>query len=416
MLHKWAWRTVGGRLDADPIAVDSARLVSESRSGVVVLPGFVGRGENGDTTLLGRGGSDLTALFLAHRLSARCVLVKDVDGLYTSDPACSGVRASRFAHVSYETAARVGGSVVQLKAVLFAESNRLRFSIMSIGSGKATEVGPFSDRLDDTETYPEPLRVALLGCGTVGGGVYERLAAMPSLFTVIGVGTRTGEGPRAIGVPTNLITSDLEALVERPCDVVVELIGGTKRAASLIESSLRLGRHVVTANVGLIAADGDALETLAAESGASLRYNAAVGAVLPALETIKRAKLAGPFKGFSGVLSGACNFVLDRLAAGANMSTAVRGAQDLGYAEAHPQVNFSGIDSAQKVMLLARAAFGASPTLDSISRKGIEGLNTQKLKQAEQRGEAVRLVARCYRSEKGIEASVEPVALPQLPT
>src|SRR5207302_3593223 len=113
-------RTVGSRLDAVPTAVDSARLASESRRGVVVMPGFVGRGESGDTTLLGRGGSDLTALFLAHRLSASCVLVKDVDGLYTSDPASIALRPSRFAQVSYETVARLGGPLVQLKAVRFA--------------------------------------------------------------------------------------------------------------------------------------------------------------------------------------------------------------------------------------------------------------------------------------------------------
>src|SRR5262245_38452468 len=80
-------RTVGDRLNADPIAIDSARLLGEARRAIVVLPGFVGRSENGDTTLLGRGGSDLTALFLAQRLSARCALIKDVAGLYTSDPA-----------------------------------------------------------------------------------------------------------------------------------------------------------------------------------------------------------------------------------------------------------------------------------------------------------------------------------------
>ncbi|HEY2974633.1 MAG TPA: homoserine dehydrogenase [Pyrinomonadaceae bacterium] len=406
-------RTTGGRLDADPISVDSARLVSESRRSVVVLPGFVGRGESGDTTLLGRGGSDLTALFLAHRLSARCVLVKDVNGLYTSDPACRAVCASRFAEASYKTAAQVGGSVVQLKAVRFAEANRLRFSITSIGSGKATEVGPITDRLDNDAEPSEPLRVALLGCGTVGGGVYQRLAAMPELFTVVGVGTRTGKGPSAVGVPSNLDTSDLEALVERPCDVVVELIGGTKRAAALVESSLRLGRNVITANKALMAStDGDALEILAEEAGASLRYSAAVGGVLPALETVNRAKMVGPLKGFSGVLNGTCNFVLDRIAAGASMSTAVRDAQDLGYAEAQPQFDLSGIDAAQKLILLTRAAFGISPRLESIPRKGIEELNNQKLRQAEQQGQVIRLVARCYVSEKGIESRVEPIALP----
>ena len=80
-------RTVGGTLDADLIAVDAGRLNRELQKAVVVLPGFIGRGESGNTTLLGRGGSDLTALFLAHRLGGRCVLLKDVDGIYSSDPA-----------------------------------------------------------------------------------------------------------------------------------------------------------------------------------------------------------------------------------------------------------------------------------------------------------------------------------------
>ena len=111
-------RTMGSKLDADPIAVDAARLLAESRRAVVVLPGFVGRGEQGDTTLLGRGGSDFSALFLAHHLRANCILIKDVEGLYTSDPAGQTVRGSRFEQASYETALRLGGSVVQHKAVL----------------------------------------------------------------------------------------------------------------------------------------------------------------------------------------------------------------------------------------------------------------------------------------------------------
>src|SRR5262245_37207273 len=181
-------RTVGGGIDAIPIAVDTARLLSESRRAVVVLPGFVGRDEAGERTLLGRGGSDLTALFLAHQLKADCVLVKDVDGLYTSDPFCGTVRASRFAQVGYESAIRFGGGVVQAKAVRFAAAHKLRFSITSIGAQSVTEVGPFADLLDGSGFNAEPLRVALLGCGAVGGGVFQRLAALPELFRVTGVG------------------------------------------------------------------------------------------------------------------------------------------------------------------------------------------------------------------------------------
>jgi homoserine dehydrogenase len=140
-------RTAGPRLDADLVSIDARRLLAESRYSVVVLPGFVGRDETGGTTLLGRGGSDLTALFLAQRLNGHCVLLKDVDGLYTSDPNSPSSHASRFSRVSYKTAARVGGSVVQVKAVHFAESKQQSFTITSIGSNTGTEVGPFNDCL-----------------------------------------------------------------------------------------------------------------------------------------------------------------------------------------------------------------------------------------------------------------------------
>ena len=405
-------RTVGGGIDAVPIAVDAARLLGDSRRAVVVLPGFVGRDENGDRTILGRGGSDLTALFLAQQLKAQCVLVKDVDGLYTSDPACTSVRASRFAQVSYETAIRLGGPVVQGKAVRFAAANKVRFSIIGIGAPCVTEVGPLVDRLDTSGSFSEPLRVALLGCGTVGGGVFERLAALPELFRVTGVGSRTGVRARAAGVPSVLITTHLEGLIEKPCDVVIELIGGTKRAASLIEQSLRLGRKVVSANKALLAHSHESFEALAEENGATLLYSAAVGGVLPALETIKRTKANGPIQSFSGVLNGTCNFVLEQLAGGNTFSAAVRLAQEKGYAEDHPKLDLEGIDAAQKLILLARSAFAVSLPLHSINRKGIQGVNAETMRLTQERGQTVRLVVECRKAGDRIEASVTPVELP----
>ena len=405
-------RTVSGTSDAIPVSVDAPRLLGDSKRAVVVFPGFVGRDETGNRTILGRGGSDLTALFLAQQLKAQCILVKDVDGLYTSDPACTTVRASRFEQVGYDTAIRLGGPVVQSKAVRFAAQNKLRFSITSIGAGRETEVGPFADRLDGSGSQSEPLRVALLGCGTVGGGVFERLAALPELFTIIGVGTRTGTRARAAGVPTHLMTSDLEALVEKPCDVVIELIGGTKRAASLIEQSLRLGRKVVSANKALIAHSHESFEALAEENRTSLQYSAAVGGVLPALETIKRAKANGPLRSFSGVLNGTCNFVLDQLSGGGTLQGAVRIAQEKGYAEEHPQLDLEGIDAAQKLILLARAAFDVSLPLHAINRKGIQDLNAKAMREARERGRIIRLVAQCQNASGRIEGSVAPVELP----
>ena len=143
--------TLGPILDAELIGLDKRRLQSALQKAVVVLPGFVGRAE-GETTLLGRGGSDLTALFVAHQLDGQCILVKDVDGLYTSDPndeTCTN--ATRFVEVTYNTARRVGGSVVQVKAIDFAERHQLTFTVSSIGADVSTKVGPCHDCLEIVE-------------------------------------------------------------------------------------------------------------------------------------------------------------------------------------------------------------------------------------------------------------------------
>ena len=140
--------TVGPVLDAALVGLDQDRLLLELQQGVVVLPGFVGRSDS-VTTLLGRGGSDLTALFVSHRLNGHCRLVKDVNGLYTSDPNNGAAdSASRFVEVSYHTARQVGGSVVQIKAIDFAEEHQLTFTISSVGSNLATAVGPYHDWID----------------------------------------------------------------------------------------------------------------------------------------------------------------------------------------------------------------------------------------------------------------------------
>ena len=140
--------TVGPVLDAELVGLCQDRLLLELQHGVVVLPGFVGR-NGGVTTLLGRGGSDLTALFVSHQLNGHCRLVKDVNGLYTSDPNSRAVNsARRFVEVSYETARQVGGAVVQIKAIDFAEEHQLTFTVSSVGSDLATTVGPCRDWIE----------------------------------------------------------------------------------------------------------------------------------------------------------------------------------------------------------------------------------------------------------------------------
>jgi len=402
--------TVGDTLDADLVAVDAASLLGALQEGIVVLPGFVGRTQGGQTTLLGRGGSDLTALFLAQRLGGDCRLVKDVDGLYTSDPnARTGVAASRFAEVSYRTARKVGGAVVQLKAIDFAEKHRLRFSVSSVGLDRVTEVGPFVDRIDVGESLGRPLRVALLGCGTVGGGVYKRLAALPELFEVVGVATRNVDRAIDEDVPVRLITTHLDRLISESPDVVVELLGGIEPALSLVTKALLHGCHVVTANKALLANHLSELESIAGAKRSRLLYSAAVGGVVPTLETVRRAREYGELSVVSGILNGTTNFILDELANGIPFSTALHHAQQLGYAEANPQFDLDGTDAAQKLILLAREAFDVELAFDSIRRVGID----ESTATPGESGKTIRVVAQCRRTKDGFEASVTPVELSQ---
>lgn len=400
-------RTTGSILDSDLIDVDTIKLNAALREGIVVLPGFVGCGPDGETTLLGRGGSDLTALFLAKRLGGVCRLIKDVDGLYTSDPNSASTKAAcRFEQVSYRTALSVGGKVVQPKAIEFAEKFGLRFQVSCIAESGATEVGPFRDRVAFTSQQAAPLKVALLGCGTVGAGVFKRLAALPEHFEVVAVGTRNIERAKADEVPDELVKTNLEAIINEDIDVVIELLGGIEPARSLITKALESGCKVVTANKAVLAGDCNLT------NNNSVRFSAAVGGVLPALETVDRAELTGPIRSVAGIVNGTTNFILDEVAAGKGLEEAIATAQKLGYAEANPALDLDGTDAAQKLILLARAAFGLNVPFDFISRDSIENLDVERIRKAAAQNESIRVVAECVNDSGKISASVKLVQLP----
>jgi len=399
-------RTEGATLDANLVSVDAENVIAALRSHVVVLPGFVGQAQTGQTTLLGRGGSDLTALFLAKSLGGYCRLIKDVDGLYTSDPnSKTGQPACRFSQISYETAERVGGAVVQLKAIKFAKEHGVSFGVSSVGSNRSTEVGALVDRIDAEVQGDRRLRVALLGCGTVGGGVFKRLAALPHLFEVVGVGVRNVDRAIELDVPVRLITTNLDKLIERPCDVVIELLGGLEPARALVTRALQLGRDVVTANKSLLATELTRLERLAAVNGGRIRYSAAVGGVAPALETVRRVRSFGELKSITGILNGTTNFILNEHGKGRTFEEAVQLAQQLGYAESDPTVDLDGTDAAQKLILLAREAFGIELPFGSIKRKGIDETTVSHS------ARHIKFIAHCKKSNGRVEASVAPVEI-----
>jgi homoserine dehydrogenase len=403
-------KTIGHTLDAEPVSADTERIGRELAKAIVIVSGFVGVNDHGDLALLGRGGTDFTALFLAHELGAECRLIKDVDGLYDRDPAIT-TDARRFARANFQTALQLGGKLVQPKAVRYAERKQLQFELTSFGSHTCTSVGNFTDEFVADHNETRPLRVALLGCGTVGGGVYERLLALPDLFEVVGVANLCPERALAAGIDRRLVTQDPIALIERECDVVIELIGGVEPANTLIRHALKLGRHVVTANKALLAQHQHSLQSLAALHNVSLRYSASVGGVLPALEAVAQiASIDRPLS-VSGIINGTCNFICDRLAEGASYETALDLAREAGLTEADPTLDLDGTDAAQKLILLARAAFGVNLPFESIHRTGIDQLEIPAIENARKNGRSVKLVAECIRTVDGYDATVRPVEL-----
>ena len=401
-------RTRGALLEAEPVHLDTVVLDRVLGSGAVaVVPGFLGRTVDGAVSLLGRGGSDYTALFLADRLRAgRCRLIKDTAGLYDRDPA-RHAGARRYAALSWDDALRLGGGVVQPRALRFARARGLEFEVGAWRAADVTRVGVGPARLARALPPPRPARVGLLGLGTVGLGVYRLLEAHRDLFEVTGIAVR--DPRRHVGeAPPALLTTDARAVVDA-AEVVVEAIVGEEPAASLAARALAAGKAVVSANKALLAAHGPGLAERAGRHGAPLRFSAAVGGAVPVLETAARLAATRRLQSVEGVLNGTTGFVLDRLAEGHSLQEAVRRAQAEGLAEADPSRDLEGIDLEAKLRVLARVAFGREAR--TVARTGILDVAARKRSRGGERGR-VRLVGRLEPRGQKLLATVRPERLP----
>lgn len=263
-----------------------------------------------------------------------------------------------------------------------------------------------------------PVRVALLGCGTVGAAVARRLrdraeryaAQLGRPLELVGVLVRDPDRPRG-GVDPALLTTDAEALVDG-AQVVVEVLGGIEPARSLIERALRQGSHVVTANKQLVARAGEELHALAEDHGAGLEYEAAVMAAVPVLSVLREALAGDEVTSVRGVVNGSTNYVLDLVAReGVPFDEAVRMAGELGYLEADPTEDLEGLDAAAKAVILARTAFGARVGLEDVDRIGITGLGEGDFAAAAEQGRVVKLVASVHREGAHVSVTVRPESL-----
>lgn len=401
-------RTSGRVLNAEPVRLNVGAIRKAlDNSRVAVVPGFIGQMQDGRTSLLGRGGSDLSALFLAVHLRGGCRLLKDVDGVYDHDPHVSAARC--YASLTWEDALAIGGRIIQQKALRFAREHSQSFEVAALASEQATIVGAESTRFFPARAKRDRVRVALLGLGTVGYGVYQELAAQSELFDVVGIAVRNLHRPEQT-VPQSFLSTDVWDVVNRDCGIVVEALGGIEPAGGCIRAALIAGKHVVTANKAALANHPE-LHKIAEQNGIELLSSAAVGGAVPVLETLHRIAREHEIQTVEGVLNGTTNFILHELARGIPFEQAVAQAQACGLAEADPSSDLDGRDVACKLVLIARAAFGVDLPFASVHRVGITEIDPRHVFDLSKSGSAVRLVGSLHREGDRITAEVKPVVL-----
>jgi homoserine dehydrogenase len=270
----------------------------------------------------------------------------------------------------------------------------------------------------------KPLKVALLGCGTVGSQVYRLLteqsadleARAGAPLQVVGVAVSDPAKPRDFPVAPELLTTDGATLVTRPdVDIVIELIGGIEPARTMLLAALSAGKSVVTANKALVAADRAVLHRTAREAGADLYYEGAVAGAIPLLRPLRESLAGDEVRRVLGIVNGTTNFILDRMdTSGADFSAALAEAQSLGYAEADPTADVAGFDAAAKAAILASIAFHTEVTADDVYREGILSVTAADIASARALGCVVKLLAICERCNGGITARVHPAMIPRV--
>ena len=411
--HALGLETRGHRLNADPVDINTELVLRHlQKRPVAIVPGFIGRHADGSHSLLGRGGSDLSAIFIAQKLGAQCRLIKDVDGLYEHDPALDAPAPRRFRSISFGDASRLDGGIVQPKAIQFARQQQFPFEVGAVASDVVTEVGDSSTTLGSANNPHSKLSVGLLGLGTVGLGVLHRLLSEPERFTVCGAAVRDRDKKRDLPVPAEVrVTTDPREIVDSDCDVIFELIGGLVPAEELVRSALDSGKHVITANKLLLAAAGKSLLQQAAQRDLTLSCSAAVGGAVPMLETVKSISRKHEVMEIAGVLNGTCNFILDQIAQGRSLKDSIALAQSCGFTEADPIHDLQATDVAQKLLLLARAAFGTQAAFSTIQVRGIFSIPETAVRALAASGQAVRLVARARKNGLRIDARISPEVL-----
>jgi len=251
----------------------------------------------------------------------------------------------------------------------------------------------------------EPFRIGLLGHGTVGAA-FAALLAERADAVELAVGRR----PEIAGILTRS-EGDFEEILASS-DLVVEVIGGVEPARDYILKAIRAGRHVVSANKSVLSRHGEEIYDAAREAGIQLRFEAAVGGVVPVIRVIHETLAAAHVDRVHGIVNGTTNFILSEMSrTGASYADCLAEAQTLGYAEADPSDDVSGRDAAAKMAIIARLAFGAPVHFDEVPHEGIESVAPDDIAYAEELGLALKLVGSAERVDGGVAVRVFPTFL-----
>jgi len=268
------------------------------------------------------------------------------------------------------------------------------------------------------------VRVGIIGAGNVGGALVELLNdpdrrealldAATGPIELVGVAVRDA-AKRRKGIPKHLLTTDVAGLVANDdLDILVELAGGIKPARVYIETALRHGVSVVTANKALMAECGTELAQLAHQNGADLFYEAAVGGGIPILRALRTSLAGERINRVMGIVNGTTNFILSKMTSeGSDYAAALKEAQSLGYAEADPSADVEGYDAAAKVQILSSLAFGTELVGDAIARQGIVGVRSVDVEFAQRSGYVIKLLGVAERiGDSGISRRAHPAMIP----
>lgn len=266
------------------------------------------------------------------------------------------------------------------------------------------------------------VKIGLVGTGTVGGGCLDILSNHKQDFLrhfgidleLARVCSRDPRPAISRGLQ-DLFTDDYHDIINDPeIDIVIELIGGTGVAKDVIKEALSAGKQVVTANKAIMASAGEEIMNLAEEKGVEIAFEASVGGGIPIIDPLKHSLIANRIDSIMGIVNGTTNYMLSRMDEdGLDYDTALKEAQERGFAEADPTADVDGLDAAAKIAILASIAFNSRVTMDQVYTEGIRRISPVDLAMAHDSGYVVKLVAHARRTEKGIDVRVHPTMIPE---